>query len=125
MGRISNLFRENMKVRILWGIFGLITAQDSLQYAEYDLSVYIRNRYVVNTVQVRVENTGPDASEYKFAVDLEKMNLFRAWRWKSVTRQELERSKKRKKQTKCLIRPNRRENLLLKYPKKKVNQTVP
>lgn len=61
-----------MKVRILWGIFGLITAQDSLQYAEYDLSVYIRNRYVVNTVQVRVENTGPDASEYKFAVDLEK-----------------------------------------------------
>lgn len=65
-----------MKARVvLWWIVGLIAAEEpsnSLQYAEYDLNVYIRNRYVVNTVQVRVENTGSQASEYKFAVDLEK-----------------------------------------------------
>ena len=64
-----------MKFGILWGFFGLLTGQNTennLEYAEYDLSVYIKNRYVVSTIEVSVENTGSDASEYKFAVDLEK-----------------------------------------------------
>ena len=69
------IWRENMKVRFLLGIVGLLTAQNTktnLQYAEYDLNVYIKNRYVVSTIEVSVENTGFTASEYKFAVDLEK-----------------------------------------------------
>ena len=69
------IWRENMKVRIFLGIVGLISAQNTqtnLQYAEYDLNVYIKNRYVVSTIEVSVENTGSAASEYKFAVDLEK-----------------------------------------------------
>ena len=74
--RLIFVTRKKMKARVvLWWIVGLIAAEEpanSLQYAEYDLNVYIRNRYVVNTVQVRVENTGSEASEYKFAVDLEK-----------------------------------------------------
>ena len=64
-----------MKFGILWGLFGLFAAQNTgnnLQFAEYDLSVYIKNRYVVSTIEVSVENTGFTASEYKFAVDLEK-----------------------------------------------------
>ena len=64
-----------MKFGILWGLFGLLTAQNTennLEYAEYDLSVYIKNRYVVSTIEVIVKNTGSDAAEYKFAVDLEK-----------------------------------------------------
>ena len=69
------IWRENMKVRFLLGIVGLLTAQNTetnLQYAEYGLNVYIKNRYVVSTIEVSVENTGLNASEYKFAVDLEK-----------------------------------------------------
>ena len=64
-----------MKVRIFLGLVGLLTAQNTetnLQYAEYGLNVYIKNRYVVSTIEVSVENTGLNASEYKFAVDLEK-----------------------------------------------------
>ena len=64
-----------MKFGILWGLFGLFAAQNTgntLKFAEYDLSVYIKNRYVVSTIEVSVENTGINASEYKFAVDLEK-----------------------------------------------------
>ena len=69
------IWRGNMKVRIFLGIVGLLTAQNTetnLQYAEYGLNVYIKNRYVVSTIEVSVKNTGSDASEYKFAVDLEK-----------------------------------------------------
>ena len=69
------IWRENMKVRIFLGLVGLLTAQNTetnLQYAEYGLSVYIKNRYVVSTIEVSVKNTGFNASEYKFAVDLEK-----------------------------------------------------
>ena len=64
-----------MKFGILWGLFGLFAAQNTgnnLKFAEYDLSVYIKNRYVVSTIEVLVENPGSDVSEYKFAVDLEK-----------------------------------------------------
>ena len=67
--------REKMIVRILWGLVGLLAAQNTqnnLKYAKYDLSVYIRNRYVVSTIEASVENVGSVASEYKFAVDLEK-----------------------------------------------------
>jgi len=69
------IWREIMKVRFLLGIVGLLAAQNTetnLQYAEYGLNVYIKNRYVVSTIEVSVENTGVTASEYKFAVDLEK-----------------------------------------------------
>ena len=64
-----------MKFGILWGLFGIFAAQNTgnnLKFAEYDLSVYIKNRYVVSTIEVLVENAGSDVSEYKFAVDLEK-----------------------------------------------------
>merc|ERR1711962_210355 len=75
MGTRKNSLRENMKFGILLGTLGVLNAQKSfadLNYAAYDLSVRIKNRYVVNTVQVQVENVGNDTSEYKFAVDLEK-----------------------------------------------------
>ena len=64
-----------MKFGFFWGLFGLFAAQNTgntLKFAEYDLSVYIKNRYVVSTIEVLVENPGSDIAEYKFAVDLEK-----------------------------------------------------
>ena len=112
-----------MKVRILCVILGLLKAQnpdDSLQYAEYDLSVYITNRYVVSTIEVIVNNDGSADSEYKFAMDLEKNEFISSLEMKvgnktrigevkekSEANQIFERAKQRGKSTAKISREER------------------